>query len=100
MKVSEGKQHCLLPLHNYFLIIFLHGVGEGNKFKAQNFQAAVNHWAFFGVPLLAVLQDLSVLVDETKLTAGMLEGRGCHPQPPVRVPRPKEWANVDFTKFK
>ncbi|KAM6103452.1 uncharacterized protein LJ206_014168 [Theristicus caerulescens] len=49
-------------------VIFLHGGREENKFEAQSFQQAVNHWplAFFVLPLLAVLQDLSKFVDDPK----------------------------------
>lgn len=69
------EEMALLPLHNDFLTIFLHGVKETNS-RHKTFRK-LNHWAvaFFGVPLLAVFQDLSVFVDDIRLTAGMLEGR-------------------------
>lgn len=71
------KQHCLFPLHNYFLINFFswcrgRKLIQGTKLSRNCQSLAV---AFFGVPLLAVLQDLGMFVDDTKLTAGMLEGR-------------------------
>ena len=58
--------------------------------------------AFFVVPLLAVLQDLSKFVDGTKLSgaAGMLEGRDAIQRDLVRVSRLEEWAHVNLTKLR
>lgn len=92
-----ASSSLLLPSDLFFMV----SRKESNLRHSGSWQSLSPHraWAFFVVPLLAVLQDLSKTVDDAKLSGavGTLEGR--HPEGPVRVSRLEKLAHANLMGF-